>query len=191
MQSLTEKYLKTSKWELHSGVYIVHYKLDFLKFFIRYPFLSHKFSVVIQISAYPQPHYKPVFLDEILYVEQSIPSLKRHNSMCVFQKGGGRYVLLLLIFVFITQRLTLYFSLGTKVIDVWIYKFVFVVLKISFKTYKIYAYPVVLPVVLRAGISLARQEEGRRRRKLGIIWGLQRKCIPFSRRAVGMSQGQV
>lgn len=44
--------------------------------------------MVIQISGYPQPHYKPVFLDELLDAEQSIPSLKRHNSMCVFRKGG-------------------------------------------------------------------------------------------------------
>ena len=66
----TEKYVKTSKLELHSGVYIldsyIHSNLD-LKLIIRYPFLSCKFSVAIQISVYPNPTIS--FLDDFLYVE--------------------------------------------------------------------------------------------------------------------------
>lgn len=90
MRSPTEKYVKTSKLELHSGVYIldskIHYKLD-LKFIIGYPFLSCKFSVVIQISVYPQSHNKLIFLDDFLYVEQCISSLKTNSSMYEFREG--------------------------------------------------------------------------------------------------------
>lgn len=56
-----------TQWGLYTRLKI-HYKLD-LKFIIGYPFLSCKFSVVIQISVYPQSHNKLIFLDDFLYVE--------------------------------------------------------------------------------------------------------------------------
>lgn len=82
--------------------------------------------------------YEPVSLDDLSFYRATHALPNKYNSMC-----GGEMVreLQLLIIAFVIQRLTFPFSLGAKVKEVWKYKIVFVILNISFKSYKCMSNP--------------------------------------------------